>query len=84
MIYTETCHGEVFADAIASVSKSDQVIGVGVNCTPPEYIEVLNTGVGSFLPMCCYQCTYCIRPVGRFLSGGGAFQSKVERWTQFR
>ena len=31
----------MFADAIASVSKSDQVIGVGVNCTPPEYIEVL-------------------------------------------
>ena len=30
----------MFADAIASVSKSDQVIGVGVNCTPPEYIEV--------------------------------------------
>ena len=30
----------MFADAIASVSKSDQVIGVGVNCTAPEYVEV--------------------------------------------
>ena len=38
----------MFADAIASVSKSDQVIGVGVNCTPPEYIEVQVSLVSKF------------------------------------
>jgi homocysteine S-methyltransferase len=52
-----TCHGEVFADAIASVSKSDQVIGVGVNCTPPEYIEKLLLSakdVCNNKPLVCY------------------------------
>lgn len=36
-----TCHGENFCDAVKAVMSSDQIVGVGVNCTHPEYIESL-------------------------------------------
>ena len=35
------CSGENFADAVRSISRSGQVIAVGVNCTPPQFIEPL-------------------------------------------
>jgi homocysteine S-methyltransferase len=37
----ETCHGENFAKACSVVSKSEQVLAVGVNCTSPLYVEDL-------------------------------------------
>lgn len=35
------CSGELFEDAIKILNDSDEVIGVGVNCTAPQYIESL-------------------------------------------
>jgi homocysteine S-methyltransferase len=35
------CHGESFADCAALAETSDQIIAVGVNCTPPQYLVPL-------------------------------------------
>lgn len=35
------CHGERFADCVAMVAASPQIVAIGVNCTPPRYIEPL-------------------------------------------
>lgn len=37
----ETCHGEKFSEAIKAVSKSDNIVAVGLNCTSPEYVTSL-------------------------------------------
>ncbi|MEZ4621323.1 MAG: homocysteine S-methyltransferase [Caldilineaceae bacterium] len=36
-----TCHGEQFRDAVALANRSDQIVAVGVNCTPPRFVESL-------------------------------------------
>ena len=38
----ETCHGEVFSEAVRAVMERGgrQIVAVGVNCTNPEYVEV--------------------------------------------
>ncbi|XP_071085835.1 uncharacterized protein [Haliotis cracherodii] len=36
-----TCHGERFSEAVQSVVQSDQVMGVGVNCTAPDLVSDL-------------------------------------------
>ena len=36
----QTGHGEEFSDTAASVSKSAQVIAVGLNCLAPQDVEV--------------------------------------------
>ncbi len=35
------CRGERFADVVAAVAGGDQAAAVGVNCTPPQYVESL-------------------------------------------
>jgi len=35
------CSGELFEDAIEVLNNSKEIIGIGVNCTPPQYIEEL-------------------------------------------
>ena len=35
------CHGEPFAECAALAAASPQVVAVGVNCTPPRYVEEL-------------------------------------------
>ncbi len=35
------CHGESFADCAALAEISDQIIAVGINCTPPRYLVPL-------------------------------------------
>jgi homocysteine S-methyltransferase len=35
------CSGELFQDAIKVINNSKEIIGIGVNCTPPQYIEEL-------------------------------------------
>ncbi len=35
------CHGEMLADCVRLAQSSDQVVAVGVNCTPPEYVDGL-------------------------------------------
>jgi homocysteine S-methyltransferase len=37
----EVCEGDAFADAASMVQGSKQVIAVGVNCTPPQFVEGL-------------------------------------------
>ena len=40
---TEVCSGSGFADCAALANESDQVVAVGVNCTPPQFVESLVT-----------------------------------------
>jgi homocysteine S-methyltransferase len=35
------CHGEAFADCVALANQSEQIVAVGVNCTPPRLVESL-------------------------------------------
>jgi homocysteine S-methyltransferase len=35
------CSGELFEDAVKVLNESKEIIGIGVNCTPPQYIESL-------------------------------------------
>ncbi len=35
------CHGEQFADCVALANQSEQVVAVGLNCTPPRFVEPL-------------------------------------------
>lgn len=35
------CHGEPFAECAALAAASPQVVAVGLNCTPPRYVESL-------------------------------------------
>lgn len=35
------CHGERLADCVAMAAASPQIVAIGVNCTPPRYIESL-------------------------------------------
>lgn len=34
-------HGESFASAVAACEDSDQIVAVGVNCTPPQHVDSL-------------------------------------------
>ncbi len=36
-----TTGGDSFVEAVRAVAGSDRVVGVGVNCTPPQYVEAL-------------------------------------------
>lgn len=38
---SDTCGGDKFCDAIQTVSQSDRVVAMGVNCTPPQYVTPL-------------------------------------------
>jgi homocysteine S-methyltransferase len=37
------CSGELFEDAVNLLNDSKEIVGIGVNCTPPQYIESLIT-----------------------------------------
>jgi homocysteine S-methyltransferase len=41
------CHGESFADAVELANDAANVVAVGVNCTPPRFIEGLLGSVAS-------------------------------------
>ena len=50
------CHGEPFADCVALAAASPQVVAVGVNCTPPRFVEPLLQSVrpATEKPLLCY------------------------------
>lgn len=35
------CHGELLSDCVKLANNKDQIIAVGINCTPPTYMESL-------------------------------------------
>lgn len=35
------CHGELLADCAALADQAEQIVAIGVNCTPPRFIEPL-------------------------------------------
>ncbi len=53
---SQVCHGEDFADCVAVVATSPQVVAVGVNCTPPRFVEPLLAGARRVTnkPLLCY------------------------------
>lgn len=50
------CHGERFADCVALANQSDQIVAVGVNCTPPRFVErLLHSAAGEIAkPLLAY------------------------------
>lgn len=50
------CHGEFFADCVALAAASPQVVSVGINCTPPRFVEALLRSVrpATDKPLLCY------------------------------
>lgn len=36
-----TCHGELFSDVVQTISSSEQIVAVGVNCTSPLFVKSL-------------------------------------------
>lgn len=38
---SHVCHGERFANCVKMVNSSEQIVAVGVNCTPPNYVASL-------------------------------------------
>ena len=40
------CHGELFRDCVALANQLDQVVAVGLNCTPPRFVEALLQDAG--------------------------------------
>ncbi len=50
------CHGESFADCAALAAASPQVVAVGVNCTPPRFVEALLGAARQVTakPLLCY------------------------------
>lgn len=38
-----TCHGELFSDVVQTISSSEQIVAVGVNCTSPLFVKVCPT-----------------------------------------
>lgn len=38
---TQVCSGELFADCVDAIKDSNYVLGAGVNCTDPKYVERL-------------------------------------------
>ncbi|MFC1688508.1 homocysteine S-methyltransferase [Pseudomonadota bacterium] len=48
-------HGELFSDAAKSAEQSDQVVGVGMNCTAPEFISsLLDSADTASIPLIVY------------------------------
>jgi len=51
----EVCHGELFADCVKLADRSDQVVGVGLNCTAPRYVSsLLETVINLDTPLVVY------------------------------
>jgi len=49
------CHGESFADCAALAESSEQVIAVGINCTPPKFVTaLLRSAAGAQKPLIAY------------------------------
>jgi homocysteine S-methyltransferase len=42
----EVSHGEAFSECVTLVERSDQIVGVGLNCTAPEWVNGLLETVG--------------------------------------
>lgn len=53
---SRVCHGEAFADCVALGAASPQVVAVGVNCTPPRFVEPLLRAARQVTgkPLLCY------------------------------
>jgi len=53
---SHVCHGESFAGCVALAAASPQVVAVGVNCTPPRFVEPLLRSAAHITdkPLLCY------------------------------
>lgn len=80
------CHGERFADCVAMAAASPQLVAIGVNCTPPRYIESLLQEAAAVTPkpLLTYPnsgehwnaATQCWQPG----SGVADFAAAAQRW----
>ncbi|MBI3959373.1 MAG: homocysteine S-methyltransferase [Chloroflexi bacterium] len=53
---SHVCHGEAFAECVVLAAASPQVVAVGVNCTPPRFVEPLLAAARNVThkPLLCY------------------------------
>jgi homocysteine S-methyltransferase len=42
-----TCGGELFADCVAEIAASPQIVAIGLNCTPPQHVVALLTAAAA-------------------------------------
>lgn len=64
-------HGELFADCAALADQSEQVIGVGVNCTSPEYVSSLLEAAASGIST----------PLMVYPNSGENWSAETQRWS---
>jgi homocysteine S-methyltransferase len=78
--------GEKFADAVALAHDSPQIVAIGVNCTPPRFIEDLLL-IGRRItdtPLLCYpnsgETWDALHHCWLLGEGGGDFSEPARRW----
>ncbi len=80
------CHGERFADCVALANESAQIVAVGVNCTPPRFVEpLLRSAAGvTAKPLLAYPNSGEAWDAARhcWVAGAGAtdFAQPAQRW----
>ena len=66
----ETCEGQAIEEAAAVAAAADSVVAVGVNCTAPEYIEMLLQRVASVTE----------KPLVAYPNRGGRWNAENRVW----
>ena len=64
------CHGEPFAEAVALADASDQVVAVGLNCTPPRFVAALLEQASGATS----------KPLLAYPNSGEAWDGDAKRW----
>ena len=78
----DVSHGERFSDCVALADDSEQIVGVGLNCTAPEYAtELLQSAVGIGTPLVVYPNSgEKWNPMGNQWTGDECASMPVEDW----
>ncbi len=65
-------HGERFSDCVRLAERSEQIIAVGVNCTPPQYVERLLWSARSVTG----------KPLVAYPNSGESWDSEAKCWVE--
>lgn len=67
---SEVCHGELFRDCVAFADTSEQIVAVGLNCTPPRFVEsLLRSAAG-----------WTVKPLVAYPNSGEIWDSASHSW----
>jgi len=78
----QVSHGEQFSDCVALADDSKQIVGVGLNCTAPEYAtDLLESAAGTQTPLVVYPNSgEQWNPDGNQWTGNECASMPVEDW----